>query len=289
MNHWKRNNVFKTPHIQHAMAVFGKLSNLYLWPEVVKYASKIVKRFFQTSTAESGTSEKERKESIFWCEASSISPQVALQNMGFASNLLDPIEQYPEVFSHAQQKVEAYEIPFKKMKLAGSADLTLLYSVLVRSNAKFIVETGVALGWSSLVILLYLDKKKCGRLASVDMPYLSLRAKRSWVGLVVPQRFFRYWKLYRMPDRAGLAKAFKHLPSVDFVHYDSDKSYKGRIWAYCRIWSKLSANGILMSDDIGDNFAWRDFCEMHKIEQTVVKFRGKFIGLARKPECLDKN
>ena len=45
----------------------------------------------------------------------------------------------------------------------------------------------------------------------------------------------------------------------DFIHYDSDKSYEGRMKNYKLIWSMLNKKGCFVSDDISDNSAFFDF------------------------------
>ena len=62
-------------------------------------------------------------------------------------------------------------------------------------------------------------------------------------------------------------------------HYDSDKSYEGRMWAYPLLWGALEIGGIFMSDDIGDNLAFRDFARQVAAEPIVASFDGKYVGV----------
>ena len=273
---------YKNSSLTRVVIMFGKLHNVYLWPTIAQYIGKYILHCFGFSSSDNIDPEYKRKEAIRWCRERAISPQMALEKIGLPGDLINPTEAHPEIFGKAKQAVENHEIPFRDMKLAGAADLTLIYSVMLHSGARNVIETGVALGWSSLAILLALQVKEDGQLASIDMPYLTLEAKRDWVGLVVPPELHRRWHLYRMPDRYGITKAFRRLSVVDLVHYDSDKSYKGRMQSYGRIWQGLRSGGILISDDIGDNLAWKDFCVGNGIEQSVIEYNGKFIGLARK-------
>ena len=65
----------------------------------------------------------------------------------------------------------------------------------------------------------------------------------------------------------------------DFCHYDSDKSYQGRILAYGKIWRNLNNKGIFISDDISDNMAFFDFCRSKKKKPFIIKYKNKFLGL----------
>ncbi|MGC9328802.1 MAG: class I SAM-dependent methyltransferase, partial [Candidatus Hinthialibacter sp.] len=81
----------------------------------------------------------------------------------------------------------------------------------------------------------------------------------------------------------GIPRVIRAAQVLDLVHYDSDKSYTGRMKTYRRVWAALRSRGVLMSDDIGDNPAFRDFCEEAGAEPLVVKDGRKYQGIAVKP------
>jgi hypothetical protein len=91
------------------------------------------------------------------------------------------------------------------------------------------------------------------------------------------------WTLVREPDRYGLVKALRALGgAIDFCHYDSDKSYGGRKYAYRLMWDALETGGVFVSDDIQDNFAFRDLVEAKAATFAVTECEGKFVGIVRK-------
>ncbi len=69
---------------------------------------------------------------------------------------------------------------------------------------------------------------------------------------------------------------------IDLCHYDSDKSYYGRSYAYPLLWNSLKEGGIFISDDIQDNFAFKDFVESMDLVYAVTEYKGKYIGITRK-------
>ena len=101
----------------------------------------------------------------------------------------------------------------------------------------------------------------------------------AWVGCVVPQRLRHQWRLFPMADREGLPRALREAAPVDLAHYDSDKSPKGRAFAYAAIRQALREGGILVSDDVGDNLEFRRFAEKVAREPIVVHWNGKFQGI----------
>ncbi len=175
----------------------------------------------------------------------------------------------------------------KKVKsFGGEADLSLLHSICnkIKSKNIFILETGVALGWSSLVFLFFLSKKK-GQLFSIDMPYIN-QTNFDYVGAAVPDALKNKWQLYRLPDFQGLKKILKKKIKFDLIHYDSDKSYYGRKRSYEILWFLLKKKGYFISDDISDNFAFLDFVRKKKLIKNknyyILKFKRKYIGIVKK-------
>lgn len=166
----------------------------------------------------------------------------------------------------------------------GSADL--IYAICEAIEVRNAVETGVAHGFSSLAILLSVSRRG-GHLWSVDManPYIR---DESEIGIVVPRRLRHGWTLERLPDSVGLPRVLAKAYPVDFSHYDSDKSYEGRMLSYPRLWAGLRDGGILMSDDIGDNTAFRDFAAEINVDPIVISAPGsgtsgpRYVGLLRK-------
>jgi predicted O-methyltransferase YrrM len=171
-----------------------------------------------------------------------------------------------------------------KVRMGGSTDTDLLHAAVVLSGAIRVVETGVAFGWSSLAILSALNGRSGAKLVSVDMPYPKMN-NEAYVGIVVPDRLRGSWEILREPDRRGLQKAIeRHGGTIDLCHYDSDKSWWGRDYAYPLLWDALRPGGLFMSDDIQDNMYFAEFSAAKGALTAVTKFAGKYVGVIRKPD-----
>ncbi|MFN7176511.1 MAG: class I SAM-dependent methyltransferase [Thermaurantiacus sp.] len=203
----------------------------------------------------------------------------ALATIGFAV----PASERPRLPLAILQEAEAAAAQ-SPVRMGGPGDLDLLFAAVRVSGAQRVVETGVAYGWSSLAILAAMDDGRNGRLASVDMPYPKM-ANEAFVGVVVPERLRGGWTLVRQPDRFGLDRAISALGgTIDLAHYDSDKSWQGRRWAYPRLWAALRPGGLLISDDIQDNMAFAEMVAEMGLPFAVTHSGGKFVGLIRKTE-----
>lgn len=168
------------------------------------------------------------------------------------------------------------------VKMGGSGHIHLLYDCVRLLKVRNVIETGVAYGWSSLAILKALSQNSSGRLFSIDMPY-PRKKNESDVGIVVPQNLKKNWILIRRPDNPGIIIALKQAGGkIDLCHYDSDKSWWGRHYAYAILWKSLNNNGLFISDDIQDNLYFSEFVEKNSLNFAVVEFKGKYIGLIRK-------
>lgn len=246
--------------------LFSYLKRPQLYPELGR---KIIKNLFQRNAALKGQGEMEA-----WCESKALGLAQTLTKLDIESKKA-LADLFPNEFAWAQQKAASSPV-----SMGGAGALELLYYLSEKIQAKVVVETGVAYGWSSWGFLLSL-KNRNGKLYSSDMPYMS-KNNDAFVGIVVPDEWKKHWNLYRFADRESLPKIFKEISEIDLCHYDSDKTYQGRMWAYPKLWEKLRVGGYFLSDDIGDNIAFKDWVEEMKLSPIILKFEGKYIGIIEK-------
>ncbi len=171
------------------------------------------------------------------------------------------------------------------VRMGGAGDLALLYASVKLLGARRVLETGVAYGWSSLAILAAQHDAGLSDtvLVSIDMPYPKMN-NEPYVGIVVPDKYRTRWTLIREPDRNGIRKGLSRFRGeIDLCHYDSDKSWYGRRFAYPLLWNALRSGGIFISDDIQDNFYFKEFAERISVPFHVTESAGKFVGVLRKP------
>jgi predicted O-methyltransferase YrrM len=220
--------------------------------------------------------EDTRKEAEEWCRKIALDTKAAIHQLfeGKADTSLVDIERtFEKDFAEATKA--ATKSPFE---MGGAGNMFLLYNIAEFIKAKSVVETGVAYGWSSLSVLLSIAKRENSKLYSTDMPYAKM-GNDDYVGIVVPEKYKAHWKLYRESDVSGLPKIVASADVLDMIHYDSDKSYVGRMYAYPLLYNKLRTGGVFISDDIQDNIAFKDFCDSLKITPTVISFEGKYVGV----------
>lgn len=216
-------------------------------------------------------------EATAWAAERAVPVRDALQIIGLKSN-----EHFPQVPENLLQEATRRAV-FSTVSMGGAGDISLLHAAVKLSGANRIIETGVAYGWSSLAILSAIEDCLGAELVSIDMPYPKA-GNEQFVGIVVPESLRASWTLIREPDRHGLVKGIAKLGGdIDFCHYDSDKSWWGRCYAYPLLWNALSSGGVFISDDIQDNLAFKAFIESKRVAFAITSCEGKFVGIARKP------
>jgi len=215
-----------------------------------------------------------------WAASQAMSAEKLFASLGGTERCL--VRDFPDEMAEAL-RLEG-QTPTQK-GLGGSAEL--IYAVCEAIGARNVLETGVGHGFSSLAVLLSV-RRRGGHLWSVDMPSPNLQDERE-VGIAVPEALRQFWTLECSPDSVGLPKVLAKAPPIDFCHYDSDKSYEGRLLSYPCLWASLRSGGVFMSDDIGDNTAFRDFAAEVGVAAKVVHAPGsgssgqRYIGIIIKP------
>ena len=215
-------------------------------------------------------------QSVEWCRTIAVSTEQAIFQLTGRTDFVPLQVEFAQIFEEAKKAESAAPV-----KMGGAGNLELVYQLCEHIGAKEVIETGVAYGWSSLAVLLSLQKRQ-GWLRSVDMPYAKM-GNEDFVGTVVPAQLRSQWELIRLPDSKGLKIALSHTKQLDLCHYDSDKSYAGRMFAYPLLWEALRPGGIFMSDDIQDNLGFHDWCKKMKLTPVIVELNDKFIAVVKKP------
>lgn len=225
-----------------------------------------------------------------WCERQAITTEEAIQRIT-GKKCITPIRSiFESVFEQAEARVA--QCP---QKMGGAGNLDLIYTIACHLNATQVIETGVAYGWSSLAILLAISQQAASQqvtsqetsahLVSTNLHY-SRYGDDSYVGCAIPDDLKPFWTLLREGDRTALPKALSILSEYDLCHYDSDKTYEGRMYAYPLLWQGLKIGGCFISDDIGDNLAFAHFCQMVKTRPIIVKMPSstgeKYVGILSK-------
>ncbi len=157
----------------------------------------------------------------------------------------------------------------------GRADSSseILYILVRVQRPETVVETGVALGYSSAYILQALHDNGTGTLYSIDLPTTDPEGRvnadgvrdrvhvrsASETGAVIPEDLRGRWRLTLGPSNPLLAQLFESLGPIDVFFHDSEHSYENMLWEYRQAWPRLRPGGLLLSDDVQWNRSFPEF------------------------------
>jgi predicted O-methyltransferase YrrM len=260
------------PELHKIRSTVFYLKSPRYWPHFVQRMKRYVQPHLDTTDWQA--------KAVRWAEARAKPLNEVLFRFGLIGSEKSTIPRLDEQLLRAAERKAA----LSGCKMGGPGYLDLIYAATRLKTVDAAIETGVAFGWSSLAFLAAMAEADHGRLISIDRPYPGA-GNEPFVGIAVPDKFRRRWKIIREPDRNGLRKAVLQFPDgIDIAHYDSDKSYQGRQFGYPILWNALKPGGLFISDDIQDNMAFADFAEERGLRHAVVKANGKYIGLAIKSD-----
>lgn len=145
-----------------------------------------------------------------------------------------------------------------------SKDVILYWLVRVLRPQLFI-ETGVDQGVSSRFILQALSENGAGFLISMDPA--SVTASGRPVGWLVPADLRSRWTFLNQTSQRTL-EALTDRPDI-FLH-DSLHTYEQMLFEFRWALQRLRPGGLILSDDINENFAFRDFTLHYANRLTVL-------------------
>lgn len=158
----------------------------------------------------------------------------------------------------------------------------LLYHIIRWLKPETVVETGVANGVTSTVILSAMEANNKGKLYSIDWPGtkdLTFVPEGKETGWMVPEQLRKRWTLELGRSEEKLFSRLERLGEIDIFLHDSDHSYDTMMYEYKAAWPYIVKNGLLLSDDVKMNSAFSEFAKDMNIMTMVYKAR---LGIAQK-------
>jgi predicted O-methyltransferase YrrM len=134
-----------------------------------------------------------------------------------------------------------------------------LWCLVCHLHANQVVETGVAHGLSSRVMLEALERVGDGRLASIDLPAMTIHERRAEIGAAVPARLRGRWTYLEGSSRRRLPPLLRRLGQVDLFVHDSLHSTRNVRFELAKAWQALRPGGVVVVDDVDFNWGFEEF------------------------------
>jgi len=140
------------------------------------------------------------------------------------------------------------------------AQAEAIWCVVAHSRPATVVETGVAHGLTSRVILEGLHRNGSGHLWSVDLPAVD-PALHHEIGRAVPADLRSRWTYVAGTSRQRLPSLVRKLRQVDLFVHDSLHTGRNVCFELDTVWPALPSGGIAVVDDIDHSLGFRRFIE----------------------------
>jgi SAM-dependent methyltransferase len=120
-----------------------------------------------------------------------------------------------------------------------------------------VVETGVARGLTTSIVLQALELNGDGDLFSVDLPPSIDRHRfTDQTAAAVPEGLKERWTLVRGSSRRRLPELLETLETIDLFIHDSLHSHRNMSFELAEAWRALRPGGFLLADDVHRNSAF---------------------------------
>jgi hypothetical protein len=148
-----------------------------------------------------------------------------------------------------------------------------------------VVETGVARGVLSRVIMAAMDRNGRGHLWSIDLPPV-IGEWRAHVEAAHPNRQRARWTFIRGASSRRLPKLLASLGGIQLFIHDSLHTEQNMLFEFEAAWSKLEPGCALLADDIQESAAFASFLTVRALGTALVgiaETKTSLFGLALKP------
>jgi predicted O-methyltransferase YrrM len=163
-------------------------------------------------------------------------------------------------------------------------ELLRVVGTIVRlTRPAVMVETGVALGFTTATVLHAMTEMEQGHLYSVDLPALQYDPDDP-VGRAVPSSLRARWTLELGDSRKKLEPLCARIEPVDIFLHDALHTYSSQLREYRTVWPFMRSGGLLVSDDV-NNPAFVEFAREVGARPHLIagSSRDDLVGLLRKP------
>jgi predicted O-methyltransferase YrrM len=174
--------------------------------------------------------------------------------------------EFDALWAQIEQTLEQKGLPMGRGAYGGWDDgdqgfARVVHCLTRHLRPKSVVETGVARGITSRVILEALQRDGDGRLSSIDLPALDTTI-HSEIAAAVPSELRDRWTYVNGTSRRMLPPLLAQLGQIDLFVHDSSHTTRNTRFEIERAWGAMR-RGAIVADDIERNEAFGQFTRAH--------------------------
>jgi hypothetical protein len=150
---------------------------------------------------------------------------------------------------------------------------------MLHTRPEVVVETGVARGVTSRIVLEALRKNDLGHLWSIDLPFPFDHRLHAQTGVAVTDECRARWSYLEGTSRERLPKLVAEVGHVEVFIHDSLHTAKNTVFELEQVASALSPGGVLLVDDIRMHKGFAAFTKRHSGYHTIICRHADEIGM----------
>jgi hypothetical protein len=145
-----------------------------------------------------------------------------------------------------------------------------VWCAILHTRPEVVVETGVAHGITSRIVLEALESNDRGRLWSIDLPHLFDRRLHVQTGAAVTDGLRGRWTYLEGSSRERLPALTAELGRADIFIHDSLHTARNTVFEMAQAASVMSPGGVMLIDDITTHTGFAAFCRRDSGYQAIV-------------------
>ena len=144
------------------------------------------------------------------------------------------------------------------------------WCVVLHARPEVVVETGVAHGVTSRVVLEALKQNASGHLWSIDLPFPFDHRLHGETGIVVTDGCRSRWSYVEGSSKQRLPALAADVGRIELFIHDSLHTAENTLFEMEQAASVMQPGGVLLVDDIDSHAGFATFAERHPEYQTII-------------------
>jgi Methyltransferase domain len=154
-----------------------------------------------------------------------------------------------------------------------------VWCVAMHTRPEVVVETGVAHGVTSRIVLEALQQNDLGHLWSVDLPFPFDKRLHTETGAAVTDECRPRWSYLEGSSRQRLPPLVTEVGRINMFIHDSLHTARNTIFEMEQVASVMPIGGVMLIDDIKSHKGFVAFCRRHPGYKTIACESADKIGM----------
>jgi len=163
-----------------------------------------------------------------------------------------------------------------------------LWCVVLHTRPEVVIETGVAHGVTSRIVLEALGQNDLGHVWSIDLPFPFDHRLHGETGIVVTDACRTRWSYLEGASKQRLPRLIAEVGHVEIFVHDSLHTAANTAFEMEQAASAMPPGGVMLVDDIDSHMGFAAFAERHPRYQTIIcpsADRNGMFGIAVNTTC----